>query len=114
VTLIEKILRSKIRFQDANGQEIDENLCADAGYVGAGPAILAYGYTPHLRPRGEEAELIARDPAFKPRRWVVEAFFSWLKRWRKVHTRYEKTLLSYWGLVTLAAALITFKKASVI
>ena len=32
-----------------------ENLCADAGYAGETPqvAMVAAGYTPHVRPRGE-------------------------------------------------------------
>jgi transposase len=40
----------------------------------------------------------------------VESFFSWLKRFRKIAPRYEKTLLSFWGLLTFAAALIVFNK----
>ena len=32
-----------------------ENLCADAGYAGDGPrkAMIASGYAPHVRPRGQ-------------------------------------------------------------
>jgi transposase len=100
--------------QQADGEQIDENLCADSGFVGSAPSMQAYGYIPHIRPRNVEAGMIRHQPGFKARRWVVEAFFSWLKRYRKVHVRYEKTLLSYWGLVTLACALICLKKASVI
>ena len=111
VTQIEPVLRTKVEHQRADGEQTDENLCADSGFVGGAPAMLAYGYIPHIRPRNEEAEKLQREPGFKARRWVVEAFFSWLKRCRKVHVRYEKTLLCYWGLVTLACALICFKKA---
>ncbi|MDR1281003.1 MAG: transposase, partial [Opitutaceae bacterium] len=68
----------------------------------------------HIRPRHIEAGMSKHQPGFKPRRWVIEAFFSWLNRYRKVHVRHEKTLLSYWGLVSLACALICLKKACAI
>ena len=110
VTKVRQTLNSKVAFQRPDGEEVDENLCCDAGFVGSGPLIESFGYIAHIRPRGEEAESIKRDPDFKPRRWVVEAFFSWLKRFRKIHVRYEKTLLSYWGLVTLACSLICLNK----
>lgn len=114
VTQVDPALRAKVACQESDGDETDENLCADAGYVGSAPAMQAYGYIPHIRPRNVEAALIRQHPDFKPRRWVAEAFFSWLKRFRKVHVRYEKTLLSYWGLVTLACALICLNRASAI
>jgi transposase len=114
VTRVESTLRAKVAWQQADGGQTDENLCADAGFVGSAPIMQAYGYMPHIRPRNAEADLIKHQPDFKARRWVAEAFFSWLKRHRKVHVRYEKTLLSYWGLVTLACALICLKKASAI
>lgn len=112
ITALEKLLRSRVIFQKPSGEEIEENLCADKGYVGGGEIIALHGYVPHIRPRGEEAQLIVRDPTFKPRRWVVEAFHSWLKRNRKIHTRYEKKILSFAGLVALGAALIIFTKIS--
>lgn len=114
VTQVDSTLRAKVVYQEADGEEIAENLCADAGFVGSAPAMQSYGYIPHIRPRNVEADLIKNDSGFKPRRWVAEAFFSWLKRYRKVHVRYEKTLLSYWGLVTLACALICLNRARAI
>ncbi|MDR0534970.1 MAG: hypothetical protein LBG65_01205 [Puniceicoccales bacterium] len=45
---------------------------------------------------------------------MVERFFSWLKRSRKLLVRYEKKRLSHWGLVCLACGLICFKRAAVI
>ena len=114
MTQIEPVLRAKVEHQRPDGEQTDENLCADAGFVGGSPTMLAHGYIPHIRARGDEAKLLKREPGIKARRWVVEAFFSWLKRCRKVHVRYEKTLLSYWGLVTLACAMIAFQKAGII
>lgn len=93
---------------------ISENLCLDAGYVGKAECVIAAGYTPHIRPRGEERTLIERDPNFKARRWVVELTHSWFNRFRKLIPRYEKTDLSFVGLLMLAAAMITLNKVMVI
>ncbi|MDR3087139.1 MAG: transposase [Azoarcus sp.] len=72
-------------------------MCADAGYVGetAKSQIEARGDLPHVRPRGKEIEAKAKNPDYKPRRWVVEACHCWINRFRKLLVRYEKTHRSY-------------------
>ena len=90
--------------------EQTQNLCLDAGYVGKGDVAEASGFIPHIRPRGEEKQLIERDSTFKPRRWVVELTHSWFNRFRKLIPRYEKTDLSYKALCALAAAMIALNK----
>jgi len=94
--------------------EHPQNLCLDAGYVGKETVVLAAGYIPHIRPRGEETAQKAADPAFKPRRWVVELSHSWFNRFRKLSPRYEKTANSYLGLLMLAATMIVLNKVVVI
>jgi Transposase DDE domain. len=91
-----------------------QNLCLDAGYVGKEEVVKAHGYIPHIRPRGEEADKIKRDPQFKPRRWVVEGSHSWMNKFRKLVPRYEKTDLSHYGLVHFAAAMVTLNKVKII
>jgi putative transposase len=88
-----------------------ENLCADAGYAGqpAKQAIEDRNYAPHIRPRGEEIEAKRRNPRKRARRWVVERTHSWLNRYRKLLVRFEKTALSFEGLLELACALIVFR-----
>ena len=71
-----------------------------------------YGYTPHVRSRGEEK--VQMKAGYKPRRWIVEVFHSWFNRVRKVLVRYEKTTASYEALLQLAAAVIVYRKISVI
>jgi hypothetical protein len=105
---------AKAARQQADGEEVDENLCGDNAFASREELIRALGYIPHICPRHKEAEAIKRNPDFKARRWVIERFFSWLKRYRKILVRYEKTLLSYWGLVCLSCALICFKRARAI
>jgi transposase len=88
-----------------------ENLCADAGYAGqpAEKAIEHRDYVPHVRPRGEEISAKRRNKRYRPRRWVVERTHSWLNRYRKLLVRFEKTALSFEGLLELACALIVFR-----
>jgi len=95
-------------------EEVVENLCLDAGFVGKEEDVISAGYIPHIRPRGEERREIARNPEFKPRRWIVELNHSWFHRFRKLAPRYEKTMRSYLGLLMLAAAMITLNKVMVI
>ena len=90
-----------------------ENLCADAGYAGETPqvAMVAAGYTPHVRPRGEERREKIVNPLFVARRWVVEACHSWFNRFRKLVIRYEKLDSTHLALTHLASAFIAFRKA---
>ena len=53
--------------------ETPQGLCLDAGYDYEEVRTIAeeLGFTPHIRPRGEEAKAIQHEPGFKARRWVV-------------------------------------------
>jgi len=89
-----------------------ENLCADAGYAGEAPrkVILAAGYEPHVRSRGEEQREKVENTSYKPRRWGVEACHSWFNRFRKLTIRYEKLGATHLALIHLAAAIIALRK----
>lgn len=64
-------------------------MCLDAGYdYDEVYAILKeFGFTAHVRPRGEEAKAIKREAGFKARRWVVERAHSWMNRFRRLLIR---------------------------
>ena len=110
--VLEPLLKGRIMAPtDANATH---NLCLDAAYVGKEEVAQAHGFIAHIRPRGEEKEMIERDPSFKPRRWVVELAHAWFNRFRKLIPRYEKTDLSYNALSALAAAMIVLNKIMVI
>src|SRR5215831_20190435 len=54
-------------------------------------AILKeFGFTAHVRPRGEEAKAIKHIAGFKARRWVVERAHSWMNRFRRLLVRWDK------------------------
>ena len=96
--------------------EVGEHLCADAAYAGDAPKriMIAAGYAPHVRPRGKEKQEKAMNPAFKARRWVVEACHSWFNRFRKLVIRYEKLDATYIALHHLAATIIALRKVGTI
>lgn len=104
----------KARVVEPGEDDLAQNLCLDAAYVGKEEVAKANGFVPHIRPRGEEKKLIERDPTFKARRWVVELAHSWFNRFRKLIPRYEKSDLSYNALNALAAAMIVLNKVMVI
>ena len=93
-----------------------ENLCADKAYVGqpAQDAMAKRRYMPHVPRKGKEMDKQQKKPGARPRRWVVERTHSWLNRFRKLLTRFEKTTLSFNGLLELACALIVFRCVIVI
>lgn len=107
---LEAVLANKI--VEPVMQSERECLCADAGYAGEAPRkkMLAAGYEPHVRPRGEEKQEKEVNPLFKARRWVVEACHSWFNRFRKLTIRYEKLDSTHLALTHLAAAIITLRK----
>ncbi|MDO4585647.1 MAG: transposase [Planctomycetia bacterium] len=90
------------------------NLCLNTGYVVRQAIVEAAGYVPNIRSRDAEKRELEHNPNFHARRWVVEAFHSWLKRFRKLSPRYEKTDKSYYPLLHLAAGMIAFNKVATI
>ena len=93
--------------------EEPQGLCLDKGYDYEEVRALVeeFGYTAHIRPRGEEAAAIKREVGYKARRWVVERAHSWLNRFRRILIRWEKKPENYLAMLHLACALITFRAA---
>lgn len=90
-----------------------QGVCLDKGYDydQVRDQLDARGYTPHIRPVGED-RIFARshDPTKLPRRWVVERLHSWLNRSRRLVIRWERLKLTYTAFVHLACALICFQQ----
>ena len=87
-----------------------QGLCLDKGYDYPEVPALAeeFGFTLHLRTRGEEAQA-RRHARARARRWVVERTHSWLNRFRRILTRWEKRADTYLGMLHFALALITWR-----
>ena len=90
-----------------------QGLCLDRGYDYDDVRELAAAQRlqSHVRTRGEELAAKVRDPAWRARRWVVEATHSWLNRNRGLLIRWSKKDDNHLALLQLASGLIAFKKA---
>ncbi len=90
-----------------------QGMCLDKGYDFGEirDLVKEFGYTAHIRSRGEEAQAIKHEAGFKARRWVVERTHSWMNRFRRVLTRWEKKPENYLALLHLVCAIITFRCA---
>ena len=94
----------------------EQGLCLDKGYDYDEVRTLAaeFGFTLHLRTRGEEVQALTRRAGFKARRWVVERSHSWMNRFRRVLIRWEKKAENYLGMLHLACAIITWRAAGLL
>lgn len=92
--------------------EHPQGLCLDRGYDFAAirTHLLAGGYTPHIRRRGEERTL-RREAGVKARRWVVERTHGWLNRFRRILIRWEKRADTYLAMLHLACGIISYRAA---
>ena len=73
-----------------------------------------FGFTAHIRSRGEEAQAIRREAGFKARRCVVERTHSWLNRFRRIPVRWDKSPENYIAFLHSACALITLRAAGLL
>ena len=73
-----------------------------------------FGFTAHIRSRGEEAQAIKRETGFKARRWVVERTHSWLNRFRRILIRWDKSPDNYIAFLHFACALIALRAAGLL
>ena len=98
------------------GPETPQGMCLDKGYdYGEVRRTLAeFGFTVHIRSRGEEAKAIKRAAGFKARRWVVERTHSWLNRFRRILVRWDKAPEHYIAFLHFACALITLRAAGLL
>ena len=92
-------------------REKPQNLCLDKGYDYDEVRDLAveFGFTAHIRSRGEEAKLIRRSSRFKARRWVAERTHSWMNRYRRILIRWEKKPENYTAMLHLTLGCIAYQ-----
>ena len=88
-----------------------QGMCLDKGYdYDEVRDILAeFGFTAHIRARGEEAQAIKRRAGQKARRWVVERTHGWLNRFRGILIRWNKKAENYLALLHFAFAIIAYR-----
>jgi putative transposase len=91
--------------------EQPQGMCMDKGYdyEEVRQIVEEFGFTAHIKARGEEAKAIKRRAGFKARRWVVERTHSWMNRFRRILIRWEKKPMNDLALLHFACALITYR-----
>ena len=96
--------------------EEPQGLCLDKGYDYPEVSALVdeFGFTAHIRTRGEEAQALKREAGYRARRWVVERTHSWMNRFRRILIRWEKKPANYLALLHLVCALITYRAAGLL
>jgi putative transposase len=90
-----------------------QHLCLDKGYDydAVRDTLEEWGYTAHIRRRGEETQAMRGIPGYRARRWVVERTHAWMNRFRRVLIRWEKKVANYLALLHFACAWISFRAA---
>jgi putative transposase len=90
-----------------------QGMCLDQGYdydeVRA--RLDEFGFTAHIRSRGEEARELALDASKRARCWVVERSHSWMNRFRRILIRWDKKPENYLAMLHFACALIALRAA---
>jgi putative transposase len=92
-----------------------QGLCLDKGYdyEEVRATLAAFGFTAHIRVRGEEAQALQHKAGVRARRWVVERAHSWLNRFRRLLIRWDKKADNYLAFLHFACALIAFRAAGI-
>ena len=114
--LVEPTLQSIPVARPRPTQKAPQGLCLDKGYdyEEVRDLVRQFGYTAHIRARGEEAQAITRRTGFKARRWVVERTHSWMNRFRRIVIRWEKIPENYLAMLHVVCAVITLRCAGVL
>lgn len=93
-----------------------QGMCLDKGYDfdEVRDLLAEFGFTAHIRARGEEAQALKQEAGYKARRWVVERTHSWMNRFRRVLIRWDKKVRNYLAFLHLACAYITYRQSGLL
>jgi putative transposase len=96
--------------------EQPQGMCLDKGYDydEVRELLTDFGFTAHIRARGEEAKALKQEAGYKARRWVVERTHSWMNRFRRVLIRWDKKVGNYLAFLHLACAYITYRQSGLL
>lgn len=111
--LVRRTIESIVVERPIPSDEQPQGMCLDKGYdYDEVRAVLQeFGFTAHIRGRGEEAQALKAEAGKKARRWVVERSHSWMNRFRRILVRWDKKPEHYLAFLHFACALIAFRAA---
>ena len=109
--LFEKTIKSIPVRRPKPTKKNPQGMCLDKGYdyPEVRKLVREFGFTAHIRSRGEEAKAIKNEAGFRARRWVVERTHSWMNRFRRILVRWEKRAVTYIAMLHLACAIVTWR-----
>jgi transposase len=109
--LVKQTVNSLVVKRPRPSKKRPQGMCLDKGYDYAEvrDTLKEFGFTAHIRARGEEAQAMKRHAGVKARRWVVERTHSWMNRFRRVFIRWDKSPDNYLAFLHFACALIAFR-----
>ena len=109
--LLDETIRA-IVVERPDPEEVEQNLCLDAGYDNESTRALVkgHGYVGHTRPARQGSRPKRRPGRRKARRWVVERTLGWLSKCRALLIRYDKHDENFLGLIQLACGLLWYRR----
>ena len=111
--LLRPTIESMVVQRPQETAEQEQGMCLDKAYDydEVRETLREFGFTAHIRARGEEAKEIRSEAGKKARRWVVERSHSWMNRFRRILVRWDKKPEQYLAFLHFACALIAFRAA---
>ena len=108
--LVRETIESMVVDRPEPTAEQPQGMCLDKGYdyQEVRDTLCEFGFTAHIRSRGEEAKELRAEAGKRARRWVVERSHRWLNRFRRLLIRWEKKPENYIAFLHFACALIAF------
>lgn len=111
--LVRDTIESIVVERPEPGVEQQQGMCMDKGYdyQEVRDTLEEFGFSAHIRSRGEEAKAIRDEAGKKARRWVVERTHSWMNRFRRILIRWDKKPQNYIAFLHFACGLIALRAA---
>ncbi len=111
--LVRPTLESLVAERPEPTEEEPQGMCLDKGYdyEAVREILTEFGFTAHIKARGEEAKELKAEAGKRARRWVVERSHSWMNRFRRLLVRWDKKPENYMAFLHFACALISFRAA---
>jgi putative transposase len=85
--------------------------CLDKGGDEVRELLAKFGFTAHIRARGEEAHAITREAGDKARRWVVECTHRGMNRFRRLLVRGDTKGCNDLACLHLVCASTTYRRS---
>ena len=111
--LVRATIESLVAVRPEPTEDEPQGMCLDKGYdyEDVRAILEEFGFTAHIKARGEEANELRQEAGRRARRWVVERSHSWMNRFRRILVRWDKKPENYLAFLHFACALIAFRAA---